>query len=610
MCGIVGYIGKRNATKVLIDGLKRLEYRGYDSAGIAVISNSDLNIKRSVGKLENLENAINGSMPNSHIGIGHTRWATHGRPSEENAHPHNAGDIIVVHNGIIENHAELRKSLIKKGHEFSSETDTEIVAHLIHQLTSLGVPTKEAIRRSLTKIRGSYALAIMNINEKNTIYLAKKGSPMVVGLGNRENFVASDIPALLPYTKKVVFLEDGELAKLTTEGLSVKDSNLNPVKKTPKIITWDPIMAEKGGFKHFMLKEIFEQPKILEDTLSGRIAPGTGKIILSEIDSIWKKGKFPFEQVYIVACGTSWHAALAGKYWMERICRIPVSVDLASEFRYRDPIINKKTLFIPISQSGETADTLAALQMAKGKGAKILSICNVIESSIARASDVVLYTHAGPEIGVASTKAFSAQLIVLLLLTFYFGKKLNKLDSDYIKNRVDEILSIPGQMRNILDNADKIRSIAEKYTESQQVLYIARGVHYPLALEGALKLKEISYIYSEGFAAGELKHGPIALIESGTPVIAIIPKGYTYEKVMSNVEEVRARGANVIALANAGDKLIANKTKDVIYIPLTSWYTSPILYALPLQLFAYYVADQKGTDVDQPRNLAKSVTVV
>jgi len=609
MCGIVGYIGRRNATKVLIDGLKRLEYRGYDSSGIAVMCNGDIDIRRSVGKLENLENALNGGGPKGHIGIGHTRWATHGRPSEENAHPHRAGNIVVVHNGIIENHAELRRSLIKKGHEFSSETDTEIVAHLIHQLTSQGMPMKEAIRKALSKIRGSYALAIMNVGDKEAIYLAKQNSPMVVGLGTRENFVASDIPALLPYTKKMVFLEDGEIAKLTAEGLSVRDRNFNPVKKQPKIIAWDPITAEKGGFKHFMLKEIFEQPKILEDTLGGRIAPGSGKVTLRELDKLWKNGKFPFEKVYIVACGTSWHSALAGKYWIERICRIPVFVDLASEFRYRDPIIDKKTLFIPISQSGETADTLAALHMAKERGAKVLGICNVVESSIARASDTVIYTHAGPEIGVASTKAFTAQMVVLLLIAFCFGRRLNKIDASYVKNRVDELLELPMQMKNMLDSAGKIRAIAEKYADARQVLFIARGVHYPVALEGALKLKEISYVYAEGFAAGELKHGPIALIENGTPVVAMAPRGYTYEKMMSNIEEVKARGADVIAIANVGDKNIQQKASDVVYIPQTSWYTSPILYALPLQLFAYYVADHKGTDVDQPRNLAKSVTV-
>jgi glucosamine--fructose-6-phosphate aminotransferase (isomerizing) len=609
MCGIVGYIGRRNATSVLLDGLKRLEYRGYDSAGIAVMSNGDVAIRRSVGKLENLEEMLCHDSPHGHIGIGHTRWATHGRPSEENAHPHKAGDIIVVHNGIIENHSELRKGLIKRGHEFSSETDTEIVAHLVHQYTSQGTPMIEAIKRSLAKIRGSYALAILNAKDKDTLYLAKHGSPLVVGLGNRENFVASDIAALLPYTRKIVFLDDGEIAKLTAEGLLVRDQTGASVKKQHKMITWDPVTAEKGGFKHFMLKEIFEQPKILEDTLGGRLAPGSGKIVLKELDPLLKDGRFSFDHVYIVACGTSWHSALAGKYWIERICRIPVSVDLASEFRYREPIITKKTLFIPISQSGETADTLAALYMAKSRGAKVLGICNVVESAIARASHAVIYTHAGPEIGVASTKAFTAQLVVLLLLSFYFGKKLNKVDVTYVKNRVDEILSLPGQMKEMLDNADHIRKIAAKYSDAPQVLYIARGVHYPVALEGALKLKEISYMYAEGFAAGELKHGPIALVDNGTPVIALAPKGYTYEKMMSNIEEVRARGAEVIVLVNNIDRGIQAKASDIIFIPQTSWYTSPILYSLPLQLFAYYVADYKGTDVDQPRNLAKSVTV-
>lgn len=609
MCGIVGYIGRRNATDVLLDGLKRLEYRGYDSAGIAVMTNGDVTIKRSVGKLYCLEEALIEDKPHGHIGIGHTRWATHGRPSEENAHPHRAGDIILVHNGIIENHAELRKLLIKKGHQFSSETDTEIVAHLIHQACMNGLTIKDAITKALSKIRGSYALAIMNVQDKNTLYLAKNGSPLVVGLGNRENFIASDIPALLPYTRKVVFMNDGEVAKLSLDGLSVKDMSGKPIRKDHKLVTWDPVMAEKGGYKHFMLKEIFEQPKILEDTIGGRISPGTGKINIRELEPLFANGKFPYDSIHIVACGTSWHAALAGKYWFERICRVPVFVDLASEFRYRDPIIGKKTLFIPISQSGETADTLAALHLARDKGAKVLSICNVVDSSIARASHAAIYTHAGPEIGVASTKAFTAQMLVLLLLAFSFGKKLGKLSAEDIKKRVDEILLLPGQMKRLLSNAGKIQQIAEKYSKASHVLFIARGVHYPVALEGALKLKEISYISSEGFAAGELKHGPIALIASGTPVIAMVPRGYTYEKTMNNVEEVRARGAHVVAVANEGDRFVQTKAEDVIYVPQTSWYTNPILCALPLQLFAYYTADHKGTDVDQPRNLAKSVTV-
>jgi len=609
MCGIVGYVGRREATGVLIDGLRRLEYRGYDSAGVAVMADGKIDIRRSVGKLDNLAKAVNERPLAGRIGIGHTRWATHGRPSEENAHPHFAGDIVVVHNGIIENHAELRRSLIKKGHAFTSETDTEIVAHLIHAYVESGLKMKEAITKALGKIRGSYALAILNKNEKDSIYFAKKGSPLVVGLGTHEYFLASDVPALLPYTKKMLFLEDDEIGKLSPEGMVVRDRKMNLVKREPKLITWDAIQAEKGGFKHFMLKEIFEQPKTMEDTLCGRIAPGSGKVTLRELDSLFKGACFPFDKIYIVACGTSWHAALAGKYWIERICRVPVMVDIASEFRYRQPIIDKKTLFIPISQSGETADTLAALNMAKSEGAKVLAVCNVVESSIARASDAVLYTHAGPEIGVASTKAFTAQLTVLLLMALAFGRKLGRIDADYVKKRVDEIIALPGQMQKLLDGAPKIKAIAEKYAESSQVLFIARGVHYPVALEGALKLKEISYVYAEGFAAGELKHGPIALISNGTPLIALAPKGYTYEKVMSNVEEVRARGASVIAVVNEGDKTAHSKANEVVAIPQTSWYTSPILFSLPLQLFAYYVADHKGTDVDQPRNLAKSVTV-
>jgi len=609
MCGIVGYIGNKSATTVLLDGLKRLEYRGYDSAGIAVLNGSGVKIMRSVGKLENLDRIVSSAPPKGKIGIGHTRWATHGRPSEINAHPHQAGDIIVVHNGIIENHAELRKSLAKKGHKFSSETDTEIVAHLIKNFIDTGLPMKESIRRSLDMIRGSYALAIMNTNEDDALYFAKKGSPLVIGIGKGETLLASDIPAILPYTRKVVFLEDGEIGRMTKEGFSIKSARGQPVRKEVKTIMWDPFQAEKGGFKHFMLKEIFEQPKILEDTYGGRVSPGSGKIILKELDPLWKNGRFAFEHIYIVACGTSWHAALAGKYWFERICRITVSVDIASEFRYRDPIITKKSLFVAISQSGETADTLAALNMAKESGAKTLAICNVVDSSIARGSDAVVYTHAGPEIGVASTKAFTAQLTVMLLLSFAFGRKLNTISADYVENRVAELLELPRQMRDMLNESGRIKEIAEIYARAPQVLYIARGIHYPVALEGALKLKEISYMHAEGFAAGELKHGPIALVDNGTPVIALAPLGYTYEKVMNNVEEVQARGADLILMTNEEETVAAKKAKHVIHVPLTSWYTSPILYALPLQLLAYYIADHKGTDIDQPRNLAKSVTV-
>ncbi len=609
MCGIVGYIGSRNVTDVLIDGLRRLEYRGYDSAGIAVRTNGEIKIERCVGKLVNLETKLLSNKPNGHIGIGHTRWATHGRPSEENAHPHRAGNIVLVHNGIFENHAELRKSLSERGHEFTSETDTEIAAHLMQHYTSQGMSMIEAIKASLAEIHGSYALVIMSADDKESLYLTKRNAPLIIGLGDGENFIASDIPAILPYTRNVIILEDGDIATITKKEAKIFDSEGNPANRKPKYVTWDPIQAEKGGFKHFMLKEIVEQSKILEDTLGVRIAPGSGMITLDELDSVLPKDGFNYDRIYIVACGTSWHAALAGKYWIERICRVPVSVDLASEFRYRNPILNEKTLFIPISQSGETADTLAALQMAKEKKAKSLAICNVIDSTIARNSDAVLYTHAGPEIGVASTKAFTTQLTVLLLATFVFGKRLKTIDSNYVRDRVNEILLLPGQMRELLNSRERIKNIAEQYAGNHRFLYIARGVHFPIALEGALKLKEISYIHAEGFAAGELKHGPIALIETGTPVLALAPLGYTYEKVMSNIEEVRARGANIIALAHDGDKEIGSKARHVISMPQTSWYTSPILYSLPLQLLAYYIADHNGTDVDQPRNLAKSVTV-
>jgi glucosamine--fructose-6-phosphate aminotransferase (isomerizing) len=609
MCGIIGYVGRREATPILLDGLKRLEYRGYDSAGIAVHNHRGIHIKRSEGKLCRLEALVHKDPVEGCVGIGHTRWATHGRPSENNAHPHRSGDIVVVHNGIIENHAELKRFLVKKGHEFSSETDTEVVCHLIRYHTDRGTPMMEAIKLALEQIRGSYALVIMNAREPDRLYVAKHGNPLVAGFGDKENFIASDFLALVPYTKKVLFIEDGEIGMVTAERLEIFAADGNKVKREPQRIPWNPLVAERGGFKHFMLKEIFEQPTAIEDTFAGRLMPSKGKVVLDEVDSLFTKSGFPFDEINIVACGTSWHAGLVGKYYIESLARIPVNVDLASEYRYRQPIVGKRSLVIPISQSGETADTLAAVNMVREMGAKVLCICNVVGSSIARASHACLYTHAGPEIGVASTKAFTAQLAAMLMLALHISVREKRIDRQFLQERIDEMVMVPRQMKSILEKANCMKKIAEGALNAPHVIYIARGVNYPIALEGALKLKEISYVHAEGFAAGELKHGPIALIDHGVPVVALAPRDHTYEKVLSNIEEVRARGAKVIALTTNGDKQVAEKVSHIISMPRASWFVTPILFSVPLQLLAYYVADHKGTDVDQPRNLAKSVTV-
>ncbi len=611
MCGIVGYIGSKQATPILIDGLKKLEYRGYDSAGIAVMHDHHVVIKRAEGKLGVLVSKLNGHAPKGTLGIGHTRWATHGRPSEINAHPHQAGRVVLVHNGIVENYHALNTRLEKDKCRIKSETDTEILCHLINANLNGGKTSFfEAFQKSLKEVEGTYALAVLDTEEPKKIYVAKKGSPLVVGLGEKEYFVASDIPAILAHTRKVVFLEDGEMAVLTPEGVTFYNGGIKPIQKESREIEWNAEMAEKGGYKHFMLKEIFEQPRVVEDTLRSRILKGSEKIDLSTLTAVIGKLKFPFfNRFHIVACGTSWHAALAGKYFIEAIAKIPVSVDTASEFRYREPFIDKKTLLLVISQSGETADTLACVQEARKKGAKVFSICNVIDSSIPRASDATMYTRAGPEIGVASTKAFTTQLTLLLLLALYFGKLNGQLPSKYIKRAVTELARLPLLMTQVLNQKDKVFQVAKKYYMARDFYFIARGVHTPIALEGALKLKEISYIHAEGYSAGEMKHGPIALIEPGTPVVALVPKDRVCEKMISNIEEVKARGASVIAVATAGDERFVEKCDAVFYLPETAWYITPILASLPLQLLAYYVADLKGTDVDQPRNLAKSVTV-
>lgn len=609
MCGIIGYIGKKEATDVLIDGLKRLEYRGYDSAGIAVLNGSGIEVERVEGKLGRLEEKLKQHKPHGHIGIGHTRWATHGVPAERNAHPHRVGDVVVVHNGIIENYAELRKELLKKKCHFSSETDTEIFCHLIVDALKKTKEISEVIRQACQKVRGSFALVVLYAKEPKKLYIAKQGSPLVIGMGRQENLVASDIPALLPYTRDVVFLEDGEFATLSGETCVVSNGKGAKVTKHKTHVDWNPLMAEKGGFKHFMLKEIFEQPRVVEETLMGRIQLDSGHLVLKGLSELFGKKDFPFKEIAIVACGTSWHAGLVGKYWLEAFTRVPTSVHLASEFRYADPIIGKETLVIPISQSGETADTLAATTLAKEKKAKVLAICNVLGSSLDRLSHATLYTHAGPEIGVASTKAFVAQLTVLYLITLEIARRRGKIPKEELKTKLAQLREVPKFLKKILERADKIKEIAEHYAASSHFLFIARGPLSPVALEGALKLKEIAYVHAEGFAAGELKHGPIALIEPGVPVVALVPFSETYEKILSNIEEVKARGAEVVAIGEEGNKELKEKASFVIPIPKTKYSLNPLLYAVPLQLFAYYIADHKGTDVDQPRNLAKSVTV-
>ncbi len=608
MCGIVGYIGSRKTAEVLMDGLKRLEYRGYDSAGIAVFHRGRIEIRRNEGKLKRLEDLIKGEGFDGKIGIGHTRWATHGRPSDENAHPHKAGRVAVVHNGIIENYLPLKEFLKRKGRHFTSETDTEVVSHLIDEFIEEGSSFPDAVRMTLDKIRGSYALGILFEGDEKCLIAARKESPLVIGLGEGEYFIASDIPPILPYTRDFIFMEDGEVAHLSPEGVRVFDARGNQVSKEPKRVDWNPLMAEKGGFKHFMLKEIFEQPRAVIDTIRGRLSEEKGDVILEGVNldgSVLKK----IRRICLIACGTSYHAALVGKFLIEGLCRIPVEADIGSEFRYRNPILGEDTLLITISQSGETADTLAALREGKRQGAMTLAICNVVESSLARDSDYVIYTHAGPEIGVASTKTFVTQLVILFLLALRMGRELGLLSLLQGKELVEALVRIPHLMEEMLKSSKQVLEIARKYLTARDFLYLGRGINYPIALEGALKLKEISYIHAEGYPAGEMKHGPIALIDREMPVVVLATQNDVYEKVVSNIEQVRAREGKVIALVSQSDREIVQKVDDILFIPETHPFLTPILLTIPLQLLAYYMADLKGTDVDQPRNLAKSVTV-
>lgn len=608
MCGIVGYIGAQEATPIILDGLKRLEYRGYDSAGICTLQEGKADKRRSEGKLINLERLIQSNPLIGHIGIGHTRWATHGPPSERNAHPHQAGAIILVHNGIIENYLELKQRLSATGRVFKSDTDTEVISHLIDDKLAVTNNFEQAVRAALAEVRGAYALCILCEREPGMLIAAKQGSPMVVGLGEGEYFVASDIPAILSHTREMVFMEDGEMVIFRDGQPTFSTVAGAPLDKQPRHIDWSPLMAEKGGYKHFMLKEIFEQPRAVQDTITGRLLEEQGDVRLEEMKL--SDGELRgIGRICIVACGTSWHSALVGKFLMEEHCRIPVEVDIASEFRYRNPVIDAKTLLLVISQSGETADTLAALREAKARGAMTAAICNVVDSSIAREAHGVLYTHAGPEIGVASTKAFVTQLVALYLFTIRLGRAVGTIDCERGRAMISGLLKVPGLLEQALETNEQVERIARRYMNARDFLYLGRGMNYPIALEGALKLKEISYIHAEGYPAGEMKHGPIALIDENMPVVVLVPKNATYEKVLSNMEEVIARGGRVIAICSAGDEAIAKKAEVTLEVPTGDEELAPIILSVPLQLLAYHVAVLKGTDVDQPRNLAKSVTV-
>ncbi|GAB4302789.1 MAG: glutamine--fructose-6-phosphate transaminase (isomerizing) [Desulfuromonadia bacterium] len=608
MCGIVGYIGFREATPIILEGLKRLEYRGYDSAGICTINSGCADIVRSQGKLVNLERKLAETPLTGTIGIGHTRWATHGRPSEANAHPHQAGSIIVVHNGIIENYRELKEMLTHGGRVFTSETDTEVISHLIdHHYVKTG-SFEEGVRRALSELTGAFALCILCRRDPDVMIAAKKGSPLVIGLGEKEWFVASDIPAILSHTREMVFMDDGEMVLFRDGAVTFSRIDGDLVEKSPRHIDWSPLMAEKGGYRHFMLKEIFEQPRAIRDTLTGRLDAERGDAILDEI-SLSDSDLAAIDRIVIIACGTSWHAGLVGKFLIEDLCRIPTEVDIASEFRYRNPVIDDKTLLLLISQSGETADTLAALREGKRQGGKNIAICNVVDSSIAREADGVIYTHAGPEIGVASTKAFTTQLVALQLFALHLANRRGTIDPQRARGIVRALLHASAVVEEALSLNPLVERIARTYMNSRDFLYLGRGMGYPIALEGALKLKEISYIHAEGYPAGEMKHGPIALIDEEMPVVMLAPRDRHYDKVVSNMEEVIARGGRVIAVVTKGDDRITGKGEAVMDVPEVPEEILPIVLSIPLQLLAYHIAVMKGTDVDQPRNLAKSVTV-
>ena len=613
MCGIIGYIGAKPVLPVLIEGLRRLEYRGYDSAGVAVVRNGKIELRRSAGKLERLEAAINGDPIDGDYGVGHTRWATHGRPTEENAHPHRdcTGRIVVVHNGIIENYLDLKHELQRQGHQFVTETDTEIIAHLVER-ESRGDGLEMAARRALRHLRGLFAVVLVSTDDPGKIVAIRNGPPVVIGIGDGDFFVASDIPAILSHTRDVVFLGDDEMAVVTRSGVVFTDITGREVSKVTQRVHWDPVMAERAGYKHFMLKEIFEQPHAARETVLGRVSLEQGRVFLQEVN-LDDEALRAIDKVAVLACGTSWHAGLVAKYMIEQLSGLPTEVDYGSEYRYRNPIADERTLAVVITQSGETADTLAALRQAKKRGARSIAICNVVGSMATRESDGTVYTHAGPEIGVASTKAFTSQLVALYLLGLYLGQVRNRLAADDARPHIDALLKLPQLLEQALKSSSRIEEVAARFHARTDFLYLGRGINYPIALEGALKLKEISYIHAEGYPAGEMKHGPIALIDEQMPVVAIAPHDYVFEKMLGNVQEAKARGGSVIAITTPGDDTLTqllDPVRDVlITLPETPALLMPIVAVVPLQLLAYHIAVRRGCDVDQPRNLAKSVTV-
>jgi glucosamine--fructose-6-phosphate aminotransferase (isomerizing) len=613
MCGIIGYIGSKPVVPVLLDGLRRMEYRGYDSAGVALVSPEGIALRRSAGKLANLELAIRDEPVDGLYGVGHTRWATHGRPTEENAHPHRdcTGRIVVVHNGIIENYLELKQELQKQGHQFKTETDTEIVAHLVErEMRDDGL--EQAVRRALKVMRGMFAIVLVSVEDPEKIVAVRNGPPIVVGLGDKEFFVASDIPAILSHTRDVVFLGDEEMAVITRSGVEFTDYSGRAVSKTTQRVLWDPIAAEKGGHRHFMLKEIYEQPTAARDTILGRVSIDRGQIFLEDLN-VPDEAFRALEKVTIIACGTSWHAALVGKYLIEALAKVPVEVDYGSEYRYRNPIISSNELAVVITQSGETADTLAALREAKRKGARSIAICNVVGSMATREAEGTIYTHAGPEIGVASTKAFTSQLVALQLLALHMAQVRQTVPAPEMRQYIEDLLHMPQIIEHAIKASAPIEKVAERFHNRTDFLFLGRGINYPIALEGALKLKEISYIHAEGYPAGEMKHGPIALIDERMPVVAIAPDDHVFEKMIGNVQEAKARGASVIAITSAGDDRMAGVLDSanhvILPMPRTTPLLTPIVMTIPLQLLAYHIAVSRGCDVDQPRNLAKSVTV-
>ena len=612
MCGIVGYIGNKNTLPILLEGLRRTEYRGYDSAGIAVISNNKISIVKKTGKVSELVNSLNGTISSANIGIGHTRWATHGEPNDTNAHPHFdcSKNFALIHNGIIENFSAIKTKLLREGHKFETETDTEVLVHLIEKIYPLTNDLYSAVRFALKEVEGTYGIAVISTYEQDKIIVARKGSPLVVGIGDGENFIASDVAAIVDYTKQVVYLEDGEVAEIKSSGFVTKNLIHDEViEKQIEEITFEIEQIEKCGYEHFMLKEIYEQPESVRNSLRGRIIDNIANVKFGGLENITEK-IINARRIIFVACGTSWHAGLVGEYMIEQYAKIPVEVEYASEFRYRNPIVYKDDVIFFISQSGETADTLAALEEAKKRGANVFGICNVVGSTIARSTDSGIYIHAGPEIGVASTKAFTSQLIVLSLISLFIGRHKGIISFEEGKKIISEIKLLPEKIKNVIDTtSSQVKYIADEFFNVSNFLYLGRGYNFPVALEGALKLKEISYIHAEGYPAAEMKHGPIALIDENMPIVVIAPKDNSYEKILNNIQEVKVRKGRIIAIANHNDEQISKLANYVISIPETLDFLTPILSIIPLQLLAYHIAVKRGCNVDQPRNLAKSVTV-